>query len=352
MDKEELDLLQNDVLANAKQFSTNLPSAMPVLAAPSTPSITVPTVAPKEPKVSDPDFFHGDRRKTRTFLMQLHLIFAVQPLRYSTDAAKVAKAMSHLRGPAAGWAAPIIEKGSPLCHDYKAFSAALLTAFGDADRTEEAIRSLERLQQTGSASAYSTEFNRLSQETGFNQPPLIKQYLRGLKDPLRQALAAHSPFPSSLSDLISLAVDIDERMRDFELDRRTRRPGHTPGHLEKVFINNTNNLRRNSRPTPHFHHLPNNAPSRPINPSSRPVDPMQVDTQRRGPLTDAEKRRRKELNLCLYCGSSQHQLSSCPLANRSSGGQSRQHSARVQPRQQTPQSGNVPPARPNLTTGN
>ena len=35
-------------------------------------------------------------------------------------------------------------------------------------------------------------------------------------------------------------------------------------------------------------------------------------SQERGPVTDQEKKRRRDNNLCLYCGSSGHWASQCP----------------------------------------
>ena len=45
------------------------------------------------------------------------------------------------------------------------------------------------------------------------------------------------------------------------------------------------------------------------------VAPMQVDSTRRGPLSAAEKERRKAKGLCAYCGEGQHAANDidCPL---------------------------------------
>jgi len=47
---------------------------------------------------------------------------------------------------------------------------------------------------------------------------------------------------------------------------------------------------------------------------------MEVDatSRPRGPLSDAEKERRRHDGLCLYCASKDHQVINCPIAPRRS----------------------------------
>ena len=53
-----------------------------------------------EPKVADPEFFTGQRKKTRTFLLQLQNVFFAQPDRYHSSKSKVSFSISFLRCPA------------------------------------------------------------------------------------------------------------------------------------------------------------------------------------------------------------------------------------------------------------
>jgi hypothetical protein len=41
--------------------------------------------------------------------------------------------------------------------------------------------------------------------------------------------------------------------------------------------------------------------------------------QKRGPLSEAEKERRKSNNLCLYCAAPDHKLADCPVKPAKSG---------------------------------
>ena len=43
------------------------------------------------------------------------------------------------------------------------------------------------------------------------------------------------------------------------------------------------------------------------------AEAMQIDATRFKPLTEQEKKQRREKNLCLYCGQPGHRASNCPL---------------------------------------
>jgi hypothetical protein len=49
-------------------------------------------------------------------------------------------------------------------------------------------------------------------------------------------------------------------------------------------------------------------------PPESSVPAVEIDAIHRGPLSEAEKRRRRENHLCLYCGSNQHLRAVCPVA--------------------------------------
>ena len=54
----------------------------------------------KEPRVADPEPYHGDRVKFADFILQLHLVFNTDLEHYSQDTAKLAYTESLLRGSA------------------------------------------------------------------------------------------------------------------------------------------------------------------------------------------------------------------------------------------------------------
>ena len=88
----------------------------------------------------------------------------------------------------------------------------------------------------------------------------------------------------------------------------------------KVFHNNIRNLKGQS--THHYSHPSQNpvvssSPSVPASTSSRTA-PSRMDlsalnrSRKRGPIDEAEKKRRRDNNLCIYCGQSRHWATNCP----------------------------------------
>ena len=61
-----------------------------------TVSVTTNSVPVSEVKVAAPEFFTGNRKKTRISLLQLKNVFNPQPSRFSNDAAKVTYTISYL----------------------------------------------------------------------------------------------------------------------------------------------------------------------------------------------------------------------------------------------------------------
>jgi hypothetical protein len=51
---------------------------------------------------------------------------------------------------------------------------------------------------------------------------------------------------------------------------------------------------------------------------------MELDSTKRGPVPDAEKKRRRDNNLCAYCGGEGHYAASCP---KKKGGKKKQKAA-------------------------
>ncbi len=73
--------------------------------------------APKEPRVSLPKKFDGDRTKLQDFVNQVRLVFRLQPHRYATEETQVGLIRSLLTGTALSWFSSLLQKGSPLLAD-------------------------------------------------------------------------------------------------------------------------------------------------------------------------------------------------------------------------------------------
>lgn len=126
---------------------------------------------------------------------------------------------------------------------------------------------------------YLTRFQKLAAKADWPDSAQQTIYRRGLQDEIKDELARVSR-PASFQELVTLSLQIESRL----LERRSER-------------------RRNrgfSQPTP--------TPLPRVNPATD--EPMQIGAAR-GPLTQVERRRRREAGLCMYCGSSNHLLREC-----------------------------------------
>jgi hypothetical protein len=77
--------------------------------------------APKEPRVSLPEKFDGDRTKLRDFVNQIQLVFRLQTHRYAIEETRVGVIGSLLTGTVLSWFSSILEKDSPLLADLDQF---------------------------------------------------------------------------------------------------------------------------------------------------------------------------------------------------------------------------------------
>lgn len=242
--------------------------------------------ANKDMKISPPEFFSGDRRKSKKFLLQLKNCFSAQPRRFqNNDANKITFAVSFLRDSAFDWISPHLDSDDQLMHSWDEFKRSFNTVFGEIDRTRKAEDEIFSLKQNNRpVSAVVSEFQRLALETRMNNEALFPLFYRTLNDEVKDELCKVAR-PEHIEDYYRLAISIDDRI--FERKR------------EK-------NLWKNYSRTPL-------APQK----FEDPV-PMIIDnSQTRGPLTQQEKLRRRNNNLCLYCGAPEHKIADCPKRSNS-----------------------------------
>jgi hypothetical protein len=140
-------------------------------------------------------------------------------------------------------------------------------------------------------------------------------FYSGLKPEVKDyvSMHKHADRPTTFDFYIQFVIDCDNRAHERAVERKT----------EQAKSSKSSSSHSNSRPS---------APSRSNNPSSHssstlppqapvlpPGIPMEIDATRtskpRGPITAAEKLRRRENNLCLYCGGSAHSIQNCPNMN-------------------------------------
>uniref|UniRef100_A0A674NDZ4 CCHC-type domain-containing protein n=1 Tax=Takifugu rubripes TaxID=31033 RepID=A0A674NDZ4_TAKRU len=231
-------------------------------AAPSEPSLPLSPRA--EPNLASPRVFGGDFDLGKGFLHQCELLFRHQPSRFVSDEAKVGFITSLLADKALSWAIAAVDLDPRLSSDYSAFRREFEAVFEHPTYGEDAASRLLALQQgSQSVAEYTLEFRILAAESRWGETALRSAYRRGLSEAIKDLIVRDRP--SSLNELITLSLQMDERLRE----------------------------RRQERAQPH----------------SSPREPMQLPTS----LTGEERRRRRLFNLCLYCGGQGHFVATCPV---------------------------------------
>jgi Retrotransposon gag protein len=308
------------------------------LASRTTTNMATPSRA--EPKIADPDFYTGDRLQLQNFLSKCRLKFAAQSSRFDTEEKKIFYAGSFLKDAPYSWFQPLLAQAEAATHpiegqpvvtpppefaSFAFFAAALTTMYGDPNIEATSERVLNQLRQTGSVAKYIAEFQRLRQYIKWNESALANRFYEGLKDNIKDQIANQGK-PESLAALQAFATRLDARLFERYLEKRpSPLPNYNPSAGRAGPPNTTTvPALNNSAPRPF---VPFNGvtrgPSTPLPPkpqfTNRPIvahsdgtTPMQLDTVSKSwKLSAEEKARRRQLNLCDYCGQPGHNIFNC-----------------------------------------
>lgn len=179
------------------------------------------------------------------------------------------------------------------------------TAFGEADTREAARRRIKAMTQTGTVSEYWTKFQSDMNALKWDNQALYDEFYDGLSPEIRKGLASILDKPTDIREFAQLCVRLDNEMRA-DQSRNTK---FSKRSTEKSQVTQAWEPRTTWRaPITTTQELP-------------PPDPMDLDAgQRRryGPLSEAEKARRRRQNLCLYCGKPGHVAMNCPISGKNS----------------------------------
>ena len=212
--------------------------------------------------------YEGDPEGCSPFLTNCSILFALQPYTFATEEARVAYAITHLTGRARLWGPAEWERRTPACSSFQVFTSELQRVFAVPSRGLDHHDSLFGLRQGGRTVAdYSIDFRTRVHRSGWNTVAQCDAFLEGLDEYVKDGLVPYD-LPRSLNELIELSTRVDGRIR---ARRRERRQG-PPKWRSPV-----------SRPAP----------------PTQEAEPMQVG---RTSLTPEEWSRRRQGNLCLYCG--------------------------------------------------
>jgi hypothetical protein len=327
-------LLLRQVQELQQQLRDSLAPTPTVTPAPPTDTLdTTERVAPKPPKITAPPPFSGKRDELDDFIAHCQLIFLATPKSYPSETDKTIYAGTNLTGAAFSWfrnlqrdyRASLLPGSTVECPSefasFETFATSMTTMFGDPNLRSTMVRALKDLYQTGTVAEYTSEFKRITAYIGYQDDALKDAYFDHLRDNVKDRITADPEIPSTLNDLVALALKWDNRILDRIAQRRTHQP--PPGFQLAA---RRQNEPRNAAwaPNSQSHPASTATPLRPQAPPRLAVTasdgstPMELDRTQRFPVLTAEQKAarrqyRWENNLCTYCGDSDHKVAACPL---------------------------------------
>ncbi|KAF5334699.1 hypothetical protein D9758_017252 [Tetrapyrgos nigripes] len=255
------------------------------------PSIQSPTT--ETPTFELPDKFKGKAADVEYFIREVKDTIELLGLSLPSDRQKCIW-MARLLGDGSPkqWYFSIMTSEPELLNSFDNFIQRFKDHFGDSNLEYNAEMKLKKLKQTGSASAYASRFSELVVHVDRSESTKINQFYTNLK--------------TAKGNVMNWVIDIDNRVHEREEEGKEESPSKSSFSPSKPAKTS------NSHTTPPS----NNSTS---NSSLPPGEPMQVDATKTGKphpkLSDEEKKRRKDLGLCVYCGKCGKDIDNCP--NRS-----------------------------------
>ena len=292
-----------------EQSRTQNPTPSPIpTPTPPDPSMAVAPIPPpipfKEPKIGKSPTFDGKASELPSFLQQCKLYIRMKPITFKehNDESRVAFILSRLRGIPAEWGQALLESNSPLLTDYDTFLERFISLYQNRERRTQLEDKLARLKQTGSASAFATEFSTLCEILGYPLDTRMGDFRLKLK-PTVQAALAMLPAPANFDELVERVVRLDHAQ--YSLCKSSE---NASSH------NNKSSQRQQSTPL--------NAPTSRSKQLAQPNASASHATTTRsstphpsyphGPLSQEERERRATHKLCMYCSSPDHSIQDCP----------------------------------------
>ncbi len=280
-------------------LTSSQPSSSPAAAVSAGAVSPISLPANREPHTVDPEPYTGDPLKCKPFLLQCSLVLSQKPFSYSTDESRIQYIVGLLQGRALDWATALWEVSPVFLKSYSLFVDEFKKVFDHSVQNREAASQLLSLRQgSRSVADYSIEFRVLAAGSGWNDAALRGVFFKGLSEQLKDELAVRDE-TASLDSLISLAVRLDNRLRERRRERSFQPPAPRSSSLPAVqpLISQPSESPATRQPLPTL--------SRP----SPDPEPMQLGRAR---LSPEERLRRMSSRECLYCGQKGHFIASCP----------------------------------------
>ncbi|SPC60870.1 uncharacterized protein UHOD_11176 [Ustilago sp. UG-2017b] len=240
----------------------------------------------------EPEVFAGERRHLEPFLAQVDVFLRLNPGHFINDSDLILWLSTLLRGVAHQWFYPHLSAVNPPAWltDYPLFINQLRVVFGDPDCIATAKREIEALSQTTSVANYLTQFRQLQMTLNWGEDAMAWFFYRGLKENVKDDLS-RSGKPTDLETLIQRSLEINN-------------------YIAERISEKKRTITWSANPTTMPVSNPPIAPTT-VHPSSPSA--LRAPLTTAGKLDPEEYKRRQTNNLCIYCASSEHVVTDCPI---------------------------------------
>lgn len=293
-------------------------------------SLAIPIAHTSRPavRVRDPRMFDGTAKDVEPYIREVHSAISLNEPAFPTSRSKSLFLSMYLKdGSPVSWYRAVEQDKAHLLDDFPALISDFCKHFGDSDLSSTSLRKLQTLRQTGPASVHASRFRELLPYVSLSEDTKITLFYNGLKDDVKDLFVTVAR-ENTLNKVIDQAITFDNRIHQRRQERRNDSgtspiftssqppapaplPSSTAPYTFAYPIPPSSTIAPAPAPAP-FSHTPT-SPA-PIATVSEPV-PMDVDALRiraLGRLTEAERQRRRDNNLCFYCGQGSHPMIDCP----------------------------------------
>jgi Retrotransposon gag protein len=267
-------------------------------------------------KLREPEPFTGkDPKKLKAFIFQCQLYFRNSD--FNSDSKKVTFALSYLRDVAQEWFEPgisgLTDEPPEWSDNWEAFLDELCTNFRPYDETGDAEHELTslRIRDNQCVSDYLVHFSGLALRCSWGEPALRYRFYEGLPSRIKDELSK-SDKPRTLQVLKQKVPNIDARYWE-----QTQERSREQQYRQNPPKSSTSSASAVPSTTPKFTACHNfRSEQKPKPKDSKPTTPcvdLSGKLNSKGKLTQQERQRRIDKNLCLFCGGSGYRTDTCPV---------------------------------------
>jgi hypothetical protein len=241
--------------------------------------------------------FKGDNDELSfsDFKAKLQTAFARFPESLHSDKDKIQYALQSMEGIPFKYFAPYVngdvtdDEGT--LDSYNKFMSVLEEIHGDQHNLDEVETKLQRLRQSGTMTSYIASFRTLSARLKWNEAALVARFKDGLSDEVKTSMASYWNTLKTLRDTQTKATTV---YNNLATQQRYRFRGHGPRSAPQAQRRSQVNQNSHTSQTPASNDMA-----------------MDLDALRIKRLSSEEKQRRRDENLCLYCGGAGHRVRDC-----------------------------------------